>query len=186
MLLVSSAGAVPRKFTGVLKTEPDWSLLDSVRDDRFKQPRICVWGQLYDPEIVQVRLRGDLLNVVRLSILDIDHIFSSVLKPADLHEITKGPEMRLRPYLSAFAAVRVGCGIAGETKILGSVPGSCMTILCFPALSLELSPLLVSAVSELETMGRESPALMLTTTGPWSRAGLKDSGCTDGAELSPD
>src|ERR1700731_2418629 len=85
-----------------LKTEPDWSLLDSVRDDRFKQPRICVWVQLYDPEIVQVRLGGDLLNVVRLSILDIDHIFSSVLKPADQHEITKGPEMRLRPYLSAF------------------------------------------------------------------------------------
>src|SRR6202011_2552495 len=85
-----------------LKTEPDWSLLDSVRDDRFKQHRICVWVQLYDPEIVQVRLGGDLLNVVRLSILDIDHIFSSVLKPADQHEITKGPEMRLRPYLSAF------------------------------------------------------------------------------------
>ena len=26
-----------------LKTEPDRSLLASVRDDRFKQPQICVW-----------------------------------------------------------------------------------------------------------------------------------------------
>jgi hypothetical protein len=76
-----------------LKTEPDWSLFDSVRDDCFKQLRICVWVQLYDPEIVQVRLRGDLLNVVRLSILDIDHIFSSVLKPTDQHKVTKGTDM---------------------------------------------------------------------------------------------
>jgi hypothetical protein len=35
-----------------LKTEPDRSLLVSVRDDRFKQLRICVWVELYDPEIV--------------------------------------------------------------------------------------------------------------------------------------
>src|ERR1700720_1809686 len=90
-----------------LKTEPDWSLLDSVRDDRFKQLRICVWVQRYDSEMVQVRLRGDLLNVVRLSILDIDHIFSSVLKPADQHKVTKGPDMRLRPCLSAFFCNRL-------------------------------------------------------------------------------
>ena len=87
-----------------LKTEPDWSLLDSVRDDRFKQLRICVWVQLYDPEIVQVRLRGDLLNVVRLGILDIDHIFSSVLKPADQHKVAKGRDLRLRLCLSAFCS----------------------------------------------------------------------------------
>ena len=60
--------------------------------------------QLYDPEIVQVRLRGDLLNVVRLGILDIDHIFSSLLKPADQHKVTKGPDLRLWPCLSAFCS----------------------------------------------------------------------------------
>ena len=82
--------------------EPDRSLLDSVRDDRFKQLWICIAVQLYDPEIVQVRLRGDLLNVVRLGILDIDHIFSSLLKPADQHKVTKGPDLRLSRCLSAF------------------------------------------------------------------------------------
>lgn len=87
-----------------LKTEPDRSLLASVRDDCFKQPQICVWVYLYDPEIVQVGLRGDLLNVVRLGILDIDHILSSVLKPADQHKVTKGSGMRLRPCLSAFCS----------------------------------------------------------------------------------
>src|ERR1700730_16136712 len=90
------------EFHRSLKTEPDWSLLDSVRDDRFKQPRICVWVLLYDPEIVQIALRGDLLNVVRLSILDIDHIFSSVLKPTDQHKVTKGPRLRSWCYLSTF------------------------------------------------------------------------------------
>jgi hypothetical protein len=101
---VPSRQSYPMAVVTRLKTEPDWSLLDSVRDDRFKQLRICVWVQLYDPEIVQVRLRGDLLNVVRLSILDIDHIFSSVLKPADQHKVTKGPDTRLRPCLSAFCS----------------------------------------------------------------------------------
>ena len=31
------------RTTWSLKTEPDRSLLASVRDDRFKQLRICVW-----------------------------------------------------------------------------------------------------------------------------------------------
>ena len=84
--------------------ESDRSLLASVRDDRFKQLRICVWVQLYDPEIVQVGLRGDLLNVVRLGILDIDHILSSVLKPTDQHKVTKGPGLRLWRCLSAFCS----------------------------------------------------------------------------------
>ena len=92
------------KIRRSLKTEPDRSLLASVRDDRFKQLRICVWVYLYDPEIVQVGLRGDLLNVVRLGILDIDDILSSVLKPADQHKVTKGPGVRLRPCLSAFCS----------------------------------------------------------------------------------
>src|SRR6266436_1466815 len=52
--------------------------------------------------IVQVGLRGDLLNVVRLGILDIDHILSSVLKPADQHEVTKGAGLRRWPCLNAF------------------------------------------------------------------------------------
>src|ERR1700738_1967759 len=84
--------------------EPDRSLLASVRDDRFKQLRICVWVYLYDPEIVQVGLRGDLLNVVRLGILDIDHILSSVLQPADQHKVTKDPGVRLWPFLSALCS----------------------------------------------------------------------------------
>src|SRR5271166_2432384 len=90
------------EFNRSLKTEPNRSLLASVRDDRFKQLRICVWVYLYDPEIVQVGLIGDLLNVVRLGILDIDHILSSVLKPADQHKVTKGPGLRLWRSLSAF------------------------------------------------------------------------------------
>jgi hypothetical protein len=85
-----------------LKTEPDGALLASVRDDRFKLPRICVWVYLYDPKIVQVGLRGDLSNVLRLGILDINHIFSSVLKPADQHKVTKGPGLRLWRRLSVF------------------------------------------------------------------------------------
>ena len=86
------------------KTESDRSLLYSVRDDRFKQLRICVWVQLDDPEIVQVRPRGDLLNFVRLGILNIDHIFSSVLKPADQNKVTKGPDRCWWPFLSAFCS----------------------------------------------------------------------------------
>ncbi len=46
--------------------------------------------------MIQVGFRSDLLNVLRLGILDIDHILSSVLKPADEHEITKGPGLRWR------------------------------------------------------------------------------------------
>jgi hypothetical protein len=45
----------------------------------------------HDPEIVQAGLKGDLLDVIRLGILDIADIFSSVLKPTDQHKITKGP-----------------------------------------------------------------------------------------------
>jgi hypothetical protein len=77
-----------------LKMEPNGSLLTSVRDDRFKQLRICVWQELYDAEIVQVGLRGDLLNVVRLRILNIDHILSSILKPTDQHKVTKDTGLR--------------------------------------------------------------------------------------------
>src|ERR1700730_2984310 len=84
--------------------EPDWSLLASVRDDGFKQLRICVWVQLYDPEIVQVGLRGDLLNVVRLGILDIDHILSGVLKPANQHQDIKGSALRLWSCLITFGS----------------------------------------------------------------------------------
>jgi hypothetical protein len=92
----------PRLPLRSLKTEPDRSLLASVRDDRFKQLRICVWVYRHDSEIVQVGLRGDLLHVVRLGILDIDHILSGVLKPADQHKITKDPGVRLWRGLSAF------------------------------------------------------------------------------------
>src|ERR1700733_7976815 len=44
--------------------------------------------------MIQVGFRCDLLNVLCLGILDIDHILSSVLKPADKHEVTKGPGVR--------------------------------------------------------------------------------------------
>ena len=50
--------------------------------------------KLYDPEMIQVGFRCDLLNVLGLGILDIDHILSSVLKPADKYEVTKGPGVR--------------------------------------------------------------------------------------------
>src|SRR5271166_3339544 len=95
------------EFNRSLKTEPNRSLLASVRDDRFKQLRICVWVELYDAEMVQVGLRGDLLNVVRLGILDIDHILSIVLKPAHQHKVTKGPRRRVRGYLSLFYSNRL-------------------------------------------------------------------------------
>ena len=93
---------IPQEIDRSLKMEPDRSLLASVRDDRFKQLRICVWVYRHDSEIVQVGLRGDLLNVVRLGVLDIDHILSGVLKPADQHEITKDPGVRLWRGLIAF------------------------------------------------------------------------------------
>ncbi len=47
--------------------------------------------KFYDPEMIQVGLRCDLLNVFRLGILDKDYILSPVLKPADQDEVTKGP-----------------------------------------------------------------------------------------------
>src|SRR5260370_18599283 len=103
ILLVRSAGSAT-EIRRSLKTEPDRSLLASVRDDRFKQRRICVWVYHYDAEIVQVGLRGDLLNVVRLGILDIDHILSSVLKQADQHKVAKDPGVRSRRRLSAFCS----------------------------------------------------------------------------------
>src|ERR1700722_8672007 len=75
--------------------EPDRSLLASVRDDRFKQFRICVWVQLYDPEIIQIGFRGDLLHVARLGILDVDYILSCLLQPADQDKVRKGPGLPL-------------------------------------------------------------------------------------------
>src|SRR6478672_8946220 len=54
--------------------------------------------------MIQVGFRSNLLNVVRLGILDIDHILSSVLKPADQHKITKGPGLRWWFSLSAFCS----------------------------------------------------------------------------------
>ena len=48
----------------------------------------------YDPEMVIVGLRGDLLNVVRLNISDVDHILSIVLEPAEQHKVAKGPALR--------------------------------------------------------------------------------------------
>ena len=101
--------------------------------------------QLYDPEIVQVGLRGDLLHLVRLGILDIDHILSSVLKPADQHKVAKGPDMGLRPCLSAFYSKKmindvVNIGTDNEISILElahtiiEVTGSKSQIVHLPAL----------------------------------------------------
>ena len=75
--------------------------------------------KLYDPEMIQVGFRSDLLNVVRLGILDIDHILSSVLKPADEHEVTKWPGSRLRLCLSGFFS-RLSRLTAGGMTGLGS------------------------------------------------------------------
>ena len=58
--------------------------------------------ELYDPEMIQVGFRCDLLNVFRIGILDIDHILSAVLEPADQHEVTKGPGVRWRLCRNAF------------------------------------------------------------------------------------
>src|SRR5260370_4919998 len=84
---------------------PDESLFASVRDNRFEQFRICVWVYLYDPEIVLVGLGGDLLNAVRLGILDKDYILSSVLQPTDEHKLTKHSGLRLWRCLSAFCCL---------------------------------------------------------------------------------
>ena len=101
--------------------EPDRSLLASVRDDRFKQFRIYVRMQLYDPEIIQIRLRGNLLNVARLGILDIDYILSCVLQPADQDKVRKGPGLPWRRRLCAFGGrLRWRRG----TSVLGSACGS--------------------------------------------------------------
>src|SRR5271165_6392468 len=83
------------EFNRSLKTEPDRSLLAPVRDDRFKQLRICVWVELYDPEIVQVRFGANLLNLLGVGILDIDHILSSVFKPANQHQVAKRSGLHL-------------------------------------------------------------------------------------------
>jgi len=57
MLLAWSAGGATESRRS-LKIKPDRSLLDSVRDDRFKQLWIRVWVQLDDSKAVQLRLRG--------------------------------------------------------------------------------------------------------------------------------
>ena len=60
------------------ETESDRSLFESVRDYRFELLRIRIWVYLYDPEFVDVGLGGDPLYVVRLNVLNKDHILSVV------------------------------------------------------------------------------------------------------------
>src|SRR5215469_14242650 len=78
------------------KTESDRSLFESVRDYCFELLRIRIWVYLYDPEIVDVGLGGDPLHVVRLNVLNKDHILSAVLEPANEDELAEYTGLRLQ------------------------------------------------------------------------------------------
>ena len=81
------------------ETESDRSLFESVRDYRFELLRIRIWVDLYDPEIVDVGLGGDPLHVVRLEVLNKDHILSAVLEPANEDEVAENTGLRLQSCL---------------------------------------------------------------------------------------
>ena len=81
------------------ETESDRSLFESVRDYRFELLRIRIWVYLYDPEIVDVGLGGDPLHVVRLNVLNKDHILSAVVQPANEHEVAENARLRLQSCL---------------------------------------------------------------------------------------
>src|SRR5260370_3908033 len=63
--------------------EPDRSLVGSVRDYRFELRQIRIWVYRYNPKMIDVRLGGDPLHIVRLDIFDKDYILSPILEPAN-------------------------------------------------------------------------------------------------------
>src|SRR5215469_15710380 len=65
------------------ETESDRSLFDSVRDYRFELSGIRIWVYLYDAEIVDVGLGRDPLEIIRLDVLNKEHILSVVVQPAN-------------------------------------------------------------------------------------------------------
>jgi hypothetical protein len=78
------------------KPELHCTLLASVRDYRFDQLRVVVRADLDDPKIVLVRFGGNLLGVVCLGVLNEDHILSSILEPANEHELIEDAGLGLR------------------------------------------------------------------------------------------
>jgi hypothetical protein len=61
------------------ETESDRPLFESVRDYGFELRQVRILVYLDDPEIVDIGLGGDPLHIVRLDVLNKDHILSAVL-----------------------------------------------------------------------------------------------------------
>lgn len=83
------------------ETEPNRCLFESIRDYRFELLRIRVWVYLYDPEIVDVGLGGDPLHIVRLDVLNKDHILSVVVQPANQDKVAEYTGLRLQSCLGS-------------------------------------------------------------------------------------
>ena len=124
------------------ETESDRSLFESVRDYRFELLRIRIWVYLYDPEIVDVGLGGDPLHVVRLEVLNKDHILSAVLEPANEDEVAENTGLRLQSCLGGLRRRRGSlrnCRGSGRHWIDSVFSfGSCTTILCCPTALVEM------------------------------------------------
>jgi hypothetical protein len=83
------------RLTLPLKPKPDGTLLASVGYDCFEIAQISAWVNLYDPEIVSVRFGGDLLQLLRLDVLDKDLVRSTVAEPANEHKLADVTGIRL-------------------------------------------------------------------------------------------
>ena len=81
------------------ETESDRPLLESVRDYRFELPQVRILVYLDDPEIVDVGLGGNPLHIVRLDVLNKDHILSVVVQPANEDKLAEDTSLRLQSCL---------------------------------------------------------------------------------------
>ena len=100
---------------------------------------------LYDPEIVDVGLGGDPLHIVRLDVLNKDHILSVVVQPANEDKLVEYTSHRLQSCLDGLrrrrGRLRNSRGSlrnSGVADVIGSVRDpvfsfeSCSIILCCP------------------------------------------------------